>query len=84
MERGQAAGQGDGQNQSWNAWVNGLAVLVSASTDPHNAARCVGFNAHLAVVKRGRFGCENAFRKGKDFIALKLLYDILYISIETL
>eukprot|EP00913_Durusdinium_trenchii_P007959 g7465.t1 len=50
VKRTQASEEGDGKNYSWNAWVNGLAVLVSASTDPHNAAVCVAFDAHVAVV----------------------------------
>eukprot|EP00435_Cladocopium_sp_Y103_P043741 s714_g12.t1 len=51
VKRTEAAEMGDGNNYSWNAWVNSLAVLVSASTDPHNAALCVSMDAHLAVVR---------------------------------
>lgn len=51
VKRTEAAELGDGNNYSWNAWVNSLAVLVSATADPHNAALCVSMDAHLAVVR---------------------------------
>ena len=48
----EAAEEGGGKNHSWDAWVAGLAVLVTATSDPQNAAYCVSyFDAHLAVSK---------------------------------
>eukprot|EP00439_Symbiodinium_sp_Y106_P026347 s6397_g3.t1 len=47
-----AAEEGGGRNHSWEAWVDGLAVLVTATSDSQNAAYCVSyFDAHLAVTK---------------------------------
>ncbi|CAJ1359160.1 unnamed protein product [Effrenium voratum] len=52
VKRPQASEMGDGKNYSWNAWVDGLAVLVTATSDPTNAAHCVTFfDAHKPVMK---------------------------------
>ena len=48
----EASEDGSGKNYSWDAWVAGLAVLVTATSDTQNAAHCISyFDAHLAVTK---------------------------------